>query len=239
MENLPTRSLASVPALTAAEMAEVDRAAIEAGIAFPRMMELAGRALARVTQRLAGGRRRVAVLAGRGHNGGGGLVAARHLATYGFRVEASIAGAREELREETARQAAVLEWMGVPVRWSASALPDADVVVDALLGYSAHGAPRGLVGDLVRAANASGRPIVALDLPTGLEPDTGEVADPCIRAAATVTLALPKRGLLAPGGHAAAGELYLAHIGLPPRVFSTPALDPGDLFAEGDIVRLV
>jgi NAD(P)H-hydrate epimerase len=89
---------------------------------------------------------------------------------------------------------------------------------------------------MIRWANAEPAPVLALDTPSGLDPATGEVFDPTIQAAATLTLALPKQGLRSRGKHV--GELYLADISVPPELYLALGLEVGPLFAESDIIRL-
>jgi NAD(P)H-hydrate epimerase len=112
------------------------------------------------------------------------------------------------------------------------------MVVDAILGYNLHGAPRGdderLAGFVVRAD----RPVVSLDLPTGIDPDTGAADGLAVTASATVTLALPKPGLLAAAAAGRTGRLYLADIGLPAALYARVGLDVGPIFAGGRIVVL-
>ena len=117
---------------------------------------------------------------------------------------------------------------------------DFDLILDGLIGYSLKGAPYGLIAELIRWANDCGSPLLSLDTPSGLDTTTGTVFEPAIRAAATMTLALPKAGLHAPRGCANVGELYLADISVPPALYTQPtlALDVGPLFAEADIVRI-
>jgi NAD(P)H-hydrate epimerase len=134
--------------------------------------------------------------------------------------------------------------MGVLVRDAApaeaviAALHFADVVLDALIGYSLRGAPREPIASLVRAANASGRPLLALDIPSGLNGDSGEAYDPTIRGISTLTLALPKVGLTRPAAREWVGNLYVADISVPQVVYDRLGLDVGALFARSDIVPL-
>lgn len=237
----------NVPWLTTAQMIEVDRAMMEDyRIDLVRMMENAGRNLAHLArERFLGGdprRRRVIVLAGTGGNGGGALVCARRLHNYGARVEVFATKPDTEFTPVPGQQLDILRRMGVPI-----ARPEAivqaerpDVVIDGIIGYSLKGAPRGEAADLIRWANASGAPILALDAPSGVDTTTGAVFDPAIRATATLTLALPKAGLRAPGVAEVVGELYLADISAPPQLYAEPALNlrVGPLFATSDIVRL-
>ena len=239
----------SVPSVLADEMREVDRIMTEElGVGLLQMMELAGRNLAEVARRLLGGdlaRHSIVVLAGPGNNGGGGLAGARHCANAGAAVVVVTSGASERLPEAAARQHATLRRMAVPTagpgeggeRDALARLEDCDLVIDALLGYSVDGPPRGRVAELIPRANAGGRPILALDLPSGLDPDSGEALAPCIRAEATLTLALPKRGLLAPGAQPYVGRLWVGDIGVPASVWDRFGLAVGALFARGSVVE--
>ena len=115
-----------------------------------------------------------------------------------------------------------------------------ELIVDGLVGYRLEGAPHGAAARLIRWANAQAAPILALDVPSGVDGTTGSVLDPAIRATATMTLALPKIGLRTPAAQAQVGELYLADIGVPPSLYAEPTLSlrVGALFAESEILRL-
>ncbi|HET8631423.1 MAG TPA: NAD(P)H-hydrate epimerase [Thermomicrobiales bacterium] len=235
--------------ISVARMVEVDRLMVaEYGIALLQMMENAGRGVAAVARALLGGSaagRRVVVLAGKGNNGGGGLAAARHLANAGAAVAVALSAAPAALGAVPARQRRTLARMGVPGserEATADALPAllarADLVVDALIGYRLRGAPRAPVAAFIRAANAAPAPRLALDLPSGLDGDRGIPADPTVRADATVTLAWPKAGLLAPAARPVVGRLYLVDIGVPAGVYRAVGVEPGALFARGPLVRI-
>jgi NAD(P)H-hydrate epimerase len=232
-------------------MAEVDRLAIEAyGITLLQMMEQAGSHLAEVVRLELGGSlvdRSIVVAVGAGNNGGGGLVAARHLANRGAGVRVVMARPALRMTEAARHQLATLLAMDVSCCVATYDLSDeeleaafagADLVVDAILGSSLVGAPRGegerLIGFLVR----SGRPVVSLDIPSGLHPDTGEAAGVAVSAAATLTLALPKPGLLTEAGAARSGRLYLGDLGLPAALYASIGLDVGTPFAADRIVML-
>ncbi len=238
---------AEVPYLTTEQMVEVDRAMIEdLGIELIQMMENAGRGLAHLGRvRFFGGDprgKRVTVLAGTGGNGGGALVCARRLQNWGARVRVLVTKPDGGFAPVPAHQLRILRRMGVEVGSSETAVrgPNPDLIVDGLIGYSLKGAPRGAAGELIRWAAAQDAPVLALDGPSGVDATTGTVFDPAISATATMTLALPKEGLRAPGVEAHAGELYLADIGVPPSLYAGPALDlrVGSIFAESDVVRL-
>jgi NAD(P)H-hydrate epimerase len=232
---------ASVPSVTAAQMREVDRLMVEAyGITMLQMMEHAGRAVARVARaHFFGGDvrgRRVVVLAGTGGNGGGGLVAARHLSNAGAVVQVWTTRPDAAYDGVPAHQLGILRAMAVEVHPDGDPPGRADLVVDALLGYSLDGPPRGRAAERIRWANGQPTPTLSLDLPSGLDATTGEVLDPCVRAAATVTLALPKTGLAT--ARDAAGALYLADIGVPPALYARLGLPTAPLFHAGDLLTL-
>ncbi len=221
---------------------EIDRAGMVEtyGITLEKMMENAGRALATVAWRrwlVGGGAPRVTVLAGSGGNGGGALVAARRLAAWGACVEIVLARPATALARVPAGQFAILVGMGIAV---VEQPPEcADLILDGLVGYSLSGAPMGRVVDLITWANGSGTPILALDVPSGFDTSMGRLATPSVSANATVTLALPKRGLTDPAVRWAVGDLYLADISVPPALYSgmaCPICTP--CFAGEDILRI-
>jgi NAD(P)H-hydrate epimerase len=239
--------MTSIPFLTTDQMREVDRAMIEDyGIELIQMMENAGRNLAHLARRrfLAGDPRgrSVVVLAGRGSNGGGGLVCARRLHNWGAEVHVITTHSDEGYRGVPAHQLDALRRMKVAVATAdeVEGLPQADLIIDAVIGYSLSGAPRGTAAQFIRWANGHGSPILSLDTPSGLDTTTGQIHDPAIRATATLTLALPKAGLRAPEARALVGELYLADIGVPPGLCAGPglALDVGPIFAREEIIRV-
>ena len=216
-------SESAVPFISTDQMREVDRAMMhDYGIALIQMMENAGRELAHLARsRFLQGDprgRKVVILAGTGGNGGGGLVCARRLHNWGADVSVSLSASRSRLKEVPLHQLAIVEHMKVPIREASSDgdLPAADLIIDAVLGYSLSGAPRGVPAVLIRAANDHGAPVLALDVPSGVDTTTAVVHDPAIRATATLTLALPKEGLRDDAARKRVGELYLADISVPP-----------------------
>lgn len=236
-----------VPYLTTDQMREVDRAMIEDyHIELIQMMENAGRNLAHLARdRFFEGDPRgkaVVVMAGTGGNGGGALVCARRLHNYGATVTAYITQPHEHFTPIPHHQYDILNQMGVTVRPAEfiADVPSPDLIVDGVIGYSLSGAPRGAAADLIRWANKSSAPVLALDAPSGVDTTTGTVFDPAIKATATMTLALPKEGLRTPGVDTQVGELYLADISVPPELYASPVLglSVSHLFAQGDIVRL-
>jgi NAD(P)H-hydrate epimerase len=236
-----------LPYLTVQQMVKVDRAMVEDfRIDLVRMMENAGRSLAHLARaRFLGGDprgRQVVILAGTGGNGGGALVCAQRLHAWGADTVVFLTRPPGEFTLVPAQQLEILRRMGVP---SAEGLPPSvtprpDVIVDGMIGYSLKGSPQGTTADLIRWASAQSAPVLALDVPSGVDAATGEPRNPSIRASATLTLALPKEGLRAPCANQHVGELYLADIGVPPSLYGGPGLGlaVGPIFAESDIVRL-
>ncbi|MEC0238008.1 NAD(P)H-hydrate dehydratase [Paenibacillus kribbensis] len=159
------------------------------------------------------------ILIGKGNNGGDGLVAARHLTDAGLRVTVVYAASPDTLRGEAAAQRDVIAALGIPVivyGRDALDLRGASGIVDALLGTGTQGPPREPYASLIREANASGAPLVSVDVPSGLDADTGALHEPCIRARVTVCLAYLKRGLVQYPGAEAAGDVVVRYIGIPP-----------------------
>jgi NAD(P)H-hydrate epimerase len=226
-----------VQAITTAQMREVDRIAMEeTGPNLFQMMENAGRNLASLAIEYLGARwkdARVAVIAGRGGNGGGGICAARHLANRGMEVRLCVVS--EPLAAVTAFQRRVFQATpGQEVRLDELAALPPDLILDAVLGYSLDGPPRGAAAAAIRWANGSGAPILALDVPSGLDATTGDAPGEIIRARWTMTLALPKTGLL----RDRAAELVLADIGIPEGVYRRMGLAYRTPFDHRYLVRL-
>lgn len=225
------------------QMIEVDRIMIEdLRIELIQMMENAGRNLASlVIDRFAPAS--VTVLAGSGGNGGGGLVAARHLANRGVDVSVTVAKPAS-LGPVPAHQFDIVQRMGVEVRdigaedgtAGGSSPRSSDVVIDALIGYSLRGAPRGPIGELVSGIGSVAPVVVSLDTPSGLNVTDGSTPGPVVDASATLTLALPKLGLRdAPQ----VGELYVGDISVPPSAYDRVGVDASlaPPFQLGPIVR--
>ncbi len=223
-----------VPAVDSAQMREVDRIAVEeTGPNLYQMMENAGRNLATLAIDLLGEKWQKAtilVLAGSGGNGGGGICAGRHLANHGARVKLCLS---EPLRFQSvpAFQRKVLQSTSaeeIPPEQITHQQPD--MVLDALIGYGLRSAPAGRVADLIEWTRSSRAPVLALDIPSGVDATSGATPGVYVNAQWTLTLALPKKGLLPQ----LSGELYLADIGIPGAVYrrlGIPYVNPfGPLF---------
>lgn len=232
-----------IPSLTIDQMIEVDRAMIEDyHIELIQMMENAGRNFAELARRQLRGAvhgHSVVVLCGSGNNGGGGMTAARHLYNWGTKVTVVLSKPVDEIRGVPAHQLDILQRMKIPIFESASYAPlPVDLILDAIIGYSLSGAPRGAAAELIRWANNQNVPILALDTPSGLDITTGVAHDPTIRATATLTLALPKQGLVNPEVKKFVGDLYLADISVPPELYLTMGVKVSNLFERDDVIRI-
>ena len=213
--------------VTVEEMRSLDaRAVQEFGIPSLLLMENAGRAVAQKTIAYLGGcvrGNRILVFSGKGNNGGDGFVAARHLANAGADVKIFLLFPREEITGDAAVNLNILEKTGIPIAAAGPrdiqkikiALIYADLVLDAVYGTGFKGKARGIAAEVITAINESRLPVIALDLPSGLEADTGRVDGPCIRANITCTLGLPKVGLYLYPGADFAGEIAVMDISLP------------------------
>jgi len=209
--------------VTAEEMRKIDEVTIrEFQVDVLMLMENAGRATAILARQMLEGTtfgKRVACLVGGGNNGGDGMVAARHLSNWGMDVEVIVGTAKDKMKDVPLGQFRILKKMGIPILSTDYRLGDYDLLIDGLMGYGLEGNPRDRVATIIKDAKASGRPILALDVPSGMNATTGEAYDPCIKATATLTLALPKTGFLAPRASLYLGALYLADISIPRKVY--------------------
>jgi NAD(P)H-hydrate epimerase len=214
---------AGVVYVTAEEMRKMDDVTIqEFHVDVLMLMENAGRATATLAKQMLRETtfgKHVGCLVGGGNNGGDGMVAARHLANWGAEVNVIVETTRDRMKDVPLGQLHVLEKMGIPIFSTDYNLRDYDLLIDGLIGYGLEGNPRDKVAMMIKDANASGRQILALDLPSGMNATTGEIYDPCIKAAATLTLALPKTGFLARSASPYVGDLYLADISIPRKVY--------------------
>jgi NAD(P)H-hydrate epimerase len=232
----------NIPALTTTQMIEVDRAMIEDyHIELIQMMENAGLNFAELARRWLGGTVKdhsVVVLCGNGGNGGGGMTAARRLHNWGAQVIIALTKSADEYRGVPAHQLDILKRMNIPIVDSASLPPTPDMILDAIIGYSLSGSPRGMAADFIRWANKQNTPILSLDNPSGLDATTGVAYEPTIRATATMTLALPKQGLLNPEVKADVGELYLADISVPPELYLKMGIKVSGLFDREELIHV-
>ncbi len=237
---------AHVPAVTAEQMATIDRLMDDHyGVAPVQLMELAGMAVASFARTLLAGipagQQRVVVLAGTGGNGGDALVAARLLHGWGMDVSVVLSRHPDEYRGLPAAHLDTAGRLDIPMLAGSTLaeLPPADLLIDGLLGFSTTRAPSGTIATLIELANASEAVLLAIDVPSGLNATIGEPYNPCLRADVTITLALAKTGLLEPSATPFVGNLALADIGVPPAAYTHVGVTVADdLFARQGIIPL-
>jgi NAD(P)H-hydrate epimerase len=228
----------TVTAVTAAEMREIDRVAVEeVGLQLLQMMENAGRILAWHVRDVREEEDSVVVVAGNGGNGGGGMACARHLANRGIPVELLVDRSPNELSGAAATQFRILDEMDVPITRDAAQLSRTDdqrVIVDALIGYGLDGEVRPPASGLIERLNGVSGPVVSLDVPSGIDATTGETLGIAVIPDRTVTLALPKTGL-----ETGTGALYLADISVPRTVYERLDIEYNRPFGCDDWIELI
>ncbi len=203
---------------TNAEMTEADRLTIAGGLPGIELMENAGLAVANAAAALGLGRR-VVVVAGPGNNGGDGFVAARHLAGRGYAVRVAFVGDPSRLKGNAALAAS--RWSGPVEQASPVSLSDCDIVIDALFGAGLDRAVEGLPRAMIGAMNATAAPVIAVDLPSGVNGTTGAVMGAAVNATHTVTFFRRKTGHMLLPGRLHCGAIQVADIGIPASVLET------------------
>ncbi|MEX2586947.1 MAG: NAD(P)H-hydrate dehydratase [Actinomycetota bacterium] len=221
--------------VTPASMAAADAAAVDAGVASRELMGRAGRALGRAAlQMMDGGYgRRVVIVCGKGNNGGDGFVCAAHLAHHGASCTVVPTAEPAALGGDAAWAFSLLGSTSCRVRGYEPdvlrrMLARADLVVDAMVGTGFSGTLRGRLAEAVEVVGASGVPVLAVDIPSGVDGLTGQVAGPAIKAQATVTMAALKPGLVLQPGAEHAGRVLVVDIGIPPELVETRVHMVGD-----------
>ena len=235
-------------AITADQMRLVDELAVNKyGILLEEMMELAGyhlTELAYAIMKKSLKNKKIVVLAGEGNNGGGGLVAARHLHNRGADVHI-ILSTGTGLKAAVKGRLKTLKELKLPILHhkredeSCKILSKAHLIIDALIGYGLRSEPKYPVSQLIEYVNDNRSTVLSLDVPTGIDSKKGNIYNRCIRADHTMTLALPKEGLLKENARSHIGSLYLADIGIPGAIYKELGLDIGGIFQHGSIIKLL
>ena len=229
------------------QMEEVDRLMIEDySIELIQMMENAGRCLAIVAREEFLFKdpqdKNICVLAGTGGNGGGALVSARRLSSWGALVKVFITEDSNKMTPVPKHQLNILKKMDIEIK-TGNTLKNTDqfdLIIDGIIGYSIKGDPYGTAKYMIDWANESETKILSLDTPSGLNLTTGWVHSPTITANATLTLAMPKVGLFNEEAKEKVGQLYLGDISVPPKLYKrdTLNLNPENMFRFSDILRI-
>jgi NAD(P)H-hydrate epimerase len=225
-------SSSALPSLTSSQVKELDALAEDRfGVSVEWLMEAAGWSVARFCTD------RTAVICGIGNNAGDGLAAARHL--HRWRKLASVCCLDPaRLRGPAARELEALRKVGVAVSPEVQ-LDGAETILDAVFGTGISRSPERRFAEWIDAINASGKRVIAVDVPSGLDADTGVAYAPTVRADMTVTFGLPKHGLLQKDGPGLAGEIWVADIGIPSEAFALLGIEvPDRVFGQMGVARL-
>ena len=229
--------------LTSEQVAQLDAAALDCGVSTLQLMEVAGWQVARCAWQHAGKRATdIGVVAGYGNNGGDGLVAARHLATWGCTVRAVVVAEESRVTGIVLGHVAAARACGVDVRIDTdpavvAGVAGASLAVDAILGTGLRSAPRDPQASAIRALNSARGPILSVDIPSGLDATSGEAFDPCVRATLTCTLTAMKRGLRSSGASTYAGAVWVADIGMPAAAWKRAGLIQPSGITGGELVH--
>ena len=211
--------------VTAQEMRQIDQQTIEQiGIPGAVLMEHAGSAVVRVLHAHFPECQRIGIVVGKGNNGGDGLVVARQLAHAGQPIQIFLVSPPESFAGDALTNLQIAQKLALPItpilsdgelKGLESQLASSDLIVDSIFGTGLRGGVDGFIGDIIACINRSGKPVIAIDLPSGLSADTGIAEGACIQANRTVTMGLPKRGNLIHPGAALTGKLDIVDIGFP------------------------
>jgi NAD(P)H-hydrate epimerase len=237
---------ATVPVIYTDQMIEVDRLMINSyGITLLQMMENAGRNLALLAKHMLGEdiiNRKICIIVGNGNNGGGGLVAARHLSNWGAEVTVLVATPAATFKPVAAQQLEIVRHLPISVVFAGNQAEYIDwcscqLVIDAIFGYGLNRSPVGMVADIIQTINTVDCPVLSLDAPSGLHTTNGYISDTVVRADATLTLALPKTGLLKSEARSSVGELYIGDISVPSLLYCQLGIKVGPIFEKNPIIQ--
>ncbi|MCP4051049.1 MAG: NAD(P)H-hydrate epimerase [bacterium] len=240
----------SLPLLTTEQLRKTDQIMVDHyQISVTRMMECAGLRFAELTRYyirniLTNKNSRILILAGKGHNGGDGFVTARHLSNWGLDVTVLLSAPASQLTSMPLEQLNIIRTMPVNIfdinsrKDIKELFIETDLILDCLLGFGIKGAPASTISEYIKITNKSNRPVLSLDTPSGLNTTTGEVYDPCIKAVATLSLAMLKTGFKTKSAQSQLGTIYLGDIGVPYTLYEKINIRTGSIFSGSSIVEV-
>ncbi len=236
----------TIPVIDTDQMKEVDRLMTDCyGISLQQMMENAGRNLAMLTKKILDddiSRKKICIAVGNGNNGGGGLVAARHLSNWGAEITILVAKPEARFKSIPARQLETVRHLPISVVFADSHFDyinwnECDLIIDAILGYGLNRVPDQNVSKIIQAINTMRCPIISLDTPSGLHTTNGVSFENVVRADVTLTLALPKVGLINTEAKEYVGDLYLGDISVPPLLYSQLGIKVKPFFGKNPVIH--
>jgi len=227
------------PFISTKKMALIDKLMVEdLDIVVMQMMEIAGLDTALLAKKMCKGKN-IAVLCGKGNNGGDGIVASRHLSNFGFICTLIFPFSPSKLRNVPKHQLKSVKKMGIKILNSSSqkkkahsSISKSNLIIDSLIGYNLKGNPKKEFAELIEFANNSKKKILAVDVPSGLDSTTGKAFSPCIKSNATLALTLPKTGLRKKDGKKFAGKIYVGYLTVPNRVLKKAKIKPRNWFSK-------
>ncbi len=235
------------PSVSSNQMEKVDDLAIRHfGLDLVQLMENSGYLTSRLAREVIGrlDKRKITVLVGKGNNGGDGIIAARRLQNWGATVTVIIPDHPDNISRINNEQLGVLRSMFVDRQFNTSRLIwedsvlKADLIIDALLGYKINRNPEGDYSYLIELANRSKAKKLSIDIPSGLNPDTGDPFTPCFKADYTLTLGAIKKGLLEKKAKEFVGKLYLGDIGIPREVYQLLGIEVPNIFEKNELIKI-
>ena len=235
-----------LPPISTELLADVEASALRFGVSRSHLTEAASRAAAALCRKLLENQLEgstAVALVGTGVKASVALHTLRILHGFGVDCTAVLSSGEKEMRPETLAAAELCEKLRMRLLQPRSplvrtALADVDVVIDGLIGIGLEGAPQEPAATLIRLCNEVRAEVLALECPTGLDPDDGEPMQPTIKARATLALGLPAQGLFGPLAWQFTGELWLCDIGYPLAALDENDLDGDELFTQNELVRL-
>lgn len=237
----------NIPTVSADQMQKIDDLATRHfGLDLVQLMENAGRLTACLAREVLGRleNRRITILVGKGNKGGDSISAARHLHNWGAKVTVIVPDHPDNISQTNKEQLGILRSMFLERLYNTNKLlwedtiVKADLVIDGLLGYNINRNPEGDYALLINYTNSSNAKIFSIDIPSGLNPDTGDPYNPCLKADYTLTLTLPKKGLLEKKAKDFVGKLYLGDVGIPHEVYELLGMKIQKLFGKSELVRV-
>lgn len=221
---------------TSKEMEKLDILAVKNGLEIRQMMELAGHHMIEVFQRLKINKnKKITIVCGTGNKGGDGLSAARHLYNYGYK-KMSIILVSSKIKNDSKHHLNLLKKMKIPIyiytKKANALIKKSDILIDSLIGYHLDGPPRGKFEELIEVINEAKKKIISYDLPSGMSAE-GQCLGICIKAYATLTLALPKKIFKIKQGKKMSGKIFLADIGIPAFLYDKIKKNSRPKFKDG------